>query len=75
MDEQDLNFLGSKLGMGDSADELLKRIQKTILGAVYTSRHSEARDARKYHRHYSTKAKARKKVRRRMVTASRRGNR
>ena len=62
-------------GMSNSADELLKQIQKSIINAAYTSRHCEAREARKHHRHYSAKAKARKKVRRRMVAASHRANR
>lgn len=78
MDEKkDLDFLGSGLGdgLGPSADDLLKQIQRSILDKVYRSRHSEARELRKYHRHYSPKARARKKVYRKTVAASRRGNR
>lgn len=69
-----LDNVAGRAGMPGMTDELLKQIQRSIIDAVYTSRHSEAREIRKYHRHYSTKAKARKKVRRRMVAASRRGN-
>lgn len=76
MNKQNLDPLGGKFpGLDSSADEFLRRIQRSIINAVFTSRHSLARDARKHHRHYSAKAKARKKVRRRMVAASRRANR
>ena len=73
MDEQNLGFLGD--GLGPSADELLKQIQKSILDKVYRSRHAETREIRKHHRHYSPKARARKKAYRKTVAASRRGNR
>ncbi len=73
MDRQDLLGGGGKFG--SSTDELLKKIQRSIIDAVYHSRHSEVREIRKWHRHYSPKAKARKKARRRMVSSSRGQNR
>lgn len=73
MDDQNLGFLGD--GLDPSADELLKQIQRSILDRVYRSRHSEAREIRKYHRHYSPKAKAQKKAHRKMINSSRRQSR
>ncbi len=73
MGEQNLDFLGG--GSSGLTEELLKKIQRTIIQATFTSRHSEARKERKSHRHYTLKARNHKRERRRTANASRARNR
>ncbi|KKM96683.1 hypothetical protein LCGC14_1175530 [marine sediment metagenome] len=57
----------------DEVREALNRIQQTILSRA-GSKHMIARIHRKFHRHFSPKAKLRKKNMRRIVKKSRRIN-
>ena len=59
----------------EEQQELLKHIQSSMIRSqFFQSKHHRARELRTYHRHFSPKARKRKKDRRRRVRASRQEN-
>ena len=59
----------------EEQQELLKQIQASMVRSqFFQSKHHRARELRLYHRHFSPKARRRKKLRRQTAHASRKQN-
>ncbi len=59
----------------EEQQELLQHIQSSMVRSqLFQSKHHRARELRLYHRHFSPKARKRKKDRRKMTRASRQQN-